>query len=314
MAATTAAVVGIATGIAGAGMSFSEASKQRKAATTARIEADKAIQEARRRAEENVYKALSLSKDPYNRAREAALVQGAQAVEAGIESERGVGATAGRVQMAQNELQRDIANEQTQQIQGLNMAVAQEDARLKDYAANISMAEAAGAQQAMRDAEERRAAAVTQGVQALGSTAAAVGQALPLYYKSQGAKGFQNLQQQATAAGLTPEQFQNAVAAQGGALAGTGYSKTSVDAKGNPIVGAMTPMQFQEYLSSNPDLIKSLLKQNIFAPQPIQTVQPTVGQTTTPPQAGGSQFNTNLPSTSYWDNASMNPFNIYGGI
>jgi type II secretory pathway pseudopilin PulG len=101
MAATTAAVVGIAATVAGTGMSFSEASKQRKAATTARIEADKAIQEARRRAEENVYKALSLSKEPYDRAREAALVQGAQAIEAGVESERGAAATAGRIQTSQ---------------------------------------------------------------------------------------------------------------------------------------------------------------------------------------------------------------------
>jgi hypothetical protein len=301
MAATTAAVVGIASAITGAGMSFSEASKQRKAATTARIEADKAIQQARRRAEENVYKALSLSKEPYNRAREAALVQGAQAVEAGVESERGIGATAGRVQMAQNELQRDIANEQTQQVQDLNKVVATEDARLKDYAANISMAEAQGAQLAMRDAEERRSAAMMQGVQGIASTVGQVGAALPLYYKSQGAKGFQNLQQQATAAGLTPEQFQNTIAAQGGALAGTGYSKTSVDAKGNPIANAMTPMQFQDYLSNNPDLIKQLLKQNLFAPAMKG------------PEDIGSLFDMNTPPRpNPMNSTQLNPFDIYG--
>jgi len=301
MAATTAAVVGIAATVAGTGMSFSEASKQRKAATTARIEADKAIQEARRRAEENVYKALSLSKEPYNRAREAALVQGAQAVEAGVESERGIGATAGRVQMAQNELQRDIANEQTQQVQDLNKVVATEDARLKDYAANISMAEAQGAQLAMRDAEERRAAAVMQGVQGLASTAGQVGQSLNLYQKSQGAKGFQKLQQQATAAGLTPEQFQNTIAAQGGALAGTGYSKTSVDAKGNPIANAMTPMQFQDYLSSDPSLIKDLLKQNLFAP------------VMKGPEDVGSLFDMNTPPRpNPMNSTQLNPFDIYG--
>jgi len=301
MAATTAAVVGIAATIAGTGMSFSEASKQRKAATTARIEADKAIQEARRRAEENVYKALSLSKEPYDRAREAALVQGAQAIEAGVESERGAAATAGRIQMAQNELQRDISGEQTQQIQALNMTVAEEDARLKDYAAKISMAEAEGAQLAMRDAEERRAAAVMQGVQGLASTAGQVGAALPLYYKSQGAKGFKNLQQQATAAGLTPEQFQNTIAAQGGALAGTGYSKTSVDAKGNPIANAMTPMQFQDYMSNNPDLIKDLLKQNLFAPAMKG------------PEDIGSMFDMNTPPRpNPMAPTQLNPFDIYG--
>ena len=312
MAATTAAVVGIAATLAGTGMSFSEASKQRKAATTARIEADKAIQEARKRAEENVYKALSLSKDPYNRAREAALVQGAQATEAGIESERGIGATVGRVQMAQNELQRDIAGEQTQQIQGLNMAVAQEDARLKDYAANISMAEAQGAQLAMRDAEERRAAAITQGVQGLASTAGQVGQSLNLYQKSEGAKAYDKLIKQGTAAGFTQEQIQNAVAAQGGSLAGMGYSKTSVDANGKPIVGYQTPIQFQDALSQDPKAINELLKQNLFAPQPIPTTEVMGMSTTVPPQASGSPFNTNLPGTGYYGGSSLNPFDIYG--
>ena len=301
MAATTAAVVTIAATVAGTGMSFSDASKQRKAATTARLEADKAIQEARRRAEENTYKALSLSKEPYERAREAALVTGAQAIEAGIESERGIGATAGRVQMAENEMQRDISGEQTQQIQALNMTIAEEDARLKDFAAKVSMAEAEGAQLAMRDAEDRRAASMMQGFQGVASTAGAVGQSLNLYQKSQGAKGFQKLQQQATAAGLTPEQFQNKIAAQGGALAGTGYSKTSVDAKGNPIANAMTPMQFQDYLSSDPDLIKDLLKQNLFAPAMKG------------PSDAGSMFNMNTqPRPNPMNSTQLNPFDIYG--
>jgi hypothetical protein len=282
-------------------MSFSDASKQRKAATTARLEADKAIQEARRRAEENTYKALSLSKEPYDRAREAALVQGAQATEAGIESERGAAATAGRVQMAQNEMQRDISGEQTQQIQALNMTVAEEDARLKDFAAKVSMAEAEGAQLAMRDAEDRRASSMMQGVQGLASTAGQVGQSLNLYQKSKGAKGFQKLQQQATAAGLTPEQFQNTIAAQGGALAGTGYSKTSVDAKGNPIANAMTPMQFQDYLSSDPSLIKDLLKQDLFAP----TMKGSADV--------GSMFDMNTPPRANPMNSTqLNPFDIYG--
>ena len=307
-----AAAISAGAALAGTGMSFSEASKQRKAATTARIEADKAIQEARKRAEENVYKALSLSKDPYNRAREAALVQGAQAVEAGVESERGIGATAGRVQMAQNELQRDIAGEQTQQIQGLNMAVAQEDARLKDYAANISMAEAQGAQLAMRDAEERRAAAITQGVQGLASAAGTIGESINLYQKSEGAKAYDKLIKQGTAAGFTQEQIQNAVAAQGGSLAGMGYSKTSVDANGKPIVGYQTPIQFQDALSQDPKAINELLKLNLFAPKPIPTTEVMGMSTTVPPQASGSPFNTNLPGTGYYGGSSLNPFDIYG--
>lgn len=272
MAATTAAVIGATAAATGSYMSFKQASQQSKAATSARIEAEKAIQEAKKRAEQNVYEALSLTKEPYERAREAALVTGAQAIEAGRESERGGAATAGRALMAQNIQQGQIADVQAQEMQNLNQMVATEDARLKDYAANISLAEAAGAQQAIKDAEKLRAQAMTQGFQQLGQFASSVGQALPLYYEGQGAKAYDNLVSQATTAGLSQEQLQNQVAALGvsdpnfAKLSGVGYSAKSVDAKGNPIVNAMTPLQFQDFMIQNPDITKQLIKGDVFKP------------------------------------------------
>jgi hypothetical protein len=203
--------------------------------------------------------------------------------------------------MAQNELQRDISGEQTQQIQALNMTVAEEDARLKDYAAKISMAEAEGAQLAMRDAEERRAAAVVQGVQGIANTASAVGAAIPLYQKSQGAKAYDQLIKQGLAAGKTQEQIQNIVAAQGGPLAGMGYSKTSIDANGKPIVGFQTPMQFQDSLSQDPKTVKELLKLNLFAPDMKG------------PEDVGSLFDINTPPRQNpMAPTQLNPFDIYG--
>jgi hypothetical protein len=83
-----------------------------------------------------------------------------------------------------------------------------------------------------------------------------------------------------------------------------------VDAQGKPIANMMTPVQFQDYMIQNPDLTKSLLERNIF--EPIRTTQPATGPTTMPPQVNGVPFNPNLPQTSYWSNASMNPFDIYG--
>lgn len=274
MAATTAAVVGAGTALAGSYMSFKQASQQSKAATTARIEAEKAIQEAKKRAEQNVFEALSLTKEPYERAREAALVTGAQAIEAGRESERGGAATAGRALMAQNLQQGQIADIQAQEMQGLNQMVAAEESRLKDYAANVSLAEAAGAQQAIRDAEKLRSQAMVQGFQGLGQVASSVGQALPLFYEGQGAKAYDNLVGQATTAGLSQEQLQNQLATLGTSdpnfakLSGVGYSAKSVDASGNPIANAMTPLQFQDFMIQNPDITKQLIKSNIFAPKP----------------------------------------------
>lgn len=317
MAATTAAVVGATTALAGSYMSFKQASQQSKAATTARIEAEKAIQEAKKRAEQNVFEALSLTKEPYERAREAALVSGAQAIEAGRESERGGAATAGRALMAQNQQQGQIADVQAQEMQGLNQMVAAEEGRLKDYAANVSLAEAAGAQQAIKDAEQFRAQAMTQGFQGLGQAASSIGQALPLYYESQGAKGYNQLVSKAAEAGISQEQLQNQLATLGTSdpnfakLSGVGYSAKSVDAKGNPIANAMTPLQFQDFMIQNPDITKQLIKNNIFGIKnaDVNTQQPVM----VPSPATGTQFNTALPGSKYWGNTAMNPFDIYGG-
>ena len=273
MAATTAAVVGAGTALAGSYMSFKQASQQSKAATTARIEAEKAIQEAKKRAEQNVFEALSLTKEPYERAREAALVAGAQAIEAGRESERGGAATAGRVVMGQNQQQGQIADIQAQEMQGLDQMVATEESRLQDYAANVSLAEAAGAQQAIKDAEKLGAEATVQGFQQLGQAAASAGKALPLYYEGKGARTYNRLIDQATSAGVTQEQLQNQLAGLGTSdpnfakLSGVGYAAKSVDADGNPIANAMTALQLQDFMVQNPDITKQLIKNNIFAPK-----------------------------------------------
>ena len=307
-AATIGAVGTIAGTAAAAGgtyMSFRGAAKQRKAADVARGEADRLMQEARKRAEENVYKALSLSKEPFDRTRESALVQGAQAIEAGIESERGSASTAGRIQMAQNELQRDIAGDQTQQIQELNKIVADEDARLADFTANVNMTEAAGAQLAAKDADEAAAAFTTQAVEGIGATAAGVGAALPLFYKTAGAKQYSKLVNQATGAGLDTQGMMNKL------------SKVGSD---NPKYAALqgielkTPDEAQVIISGlDVGALKDLNKLNIFAPKPIQTTQVMGTSTTVPPQGSGSPFNTNLPGAGYYGGASLNPFDIYGG-
>jgi hypothetical protein len=304
MAATTAAVIGIASSVGGTYMSFREASKQSKAATTARLDAEKAIAEAKKRAEQNVFEALSLAKEPYERAREASLASGAQAIEAGRESERGIAATAGRVQMSQNEMQQSIADEQTAQIQGLNKLIATEDARLLDYLAAVNMEEAAGAQKAAAQADKFRAMNIAQGIQGIGNIASSASALLPTYYDSKATNQYEKLAKQATASGLSQEQFQNKLVElsakpEFGALSGVGFSENSVDAKGNPIANMMTPVQFQDYMIQNPDLTKSLLRQNIFAPQQSTQQMPFL-----PTGSAGMSYKDISPDM-------MNPFNVY---
>jgi hypothetical protein len=132
------------------------------------------------------------------------------------------------------------------------------------------MEEAAGAQKAAAQADKFRAMNIAQGIQGIGNIASSASALLPTYYDSKATNQYEKLAKQATASGLSQEQFQNKLVElsakpEFGALSGVGFSENSVDAKGNPIANMMTPVQFQDYMIQNPDLTKSLLKQDIFS-------------------------------------------------
>jgi len=170
--AVAAAGIGAGTTLYGGAKSFSDASKARKRGEAAQRAADKAIEDARRRVDVNVYEQLSIAKEPYELMRDALLTAGATGLQAGVEGEtRGAAATAGRIQMAQNQQQAGIRAQQAQQMDEINRLVADEDKRRQQQLAGIAMKEAAGAQAAIRDAEEDRAAYIAQGVGTLGSIA-----------------------------------------------------------------------------------------------------------------------------------------------
>ena len=190
-AATSLAIAGLAVGIgttaASMGASFGQAAKQKKAAQKAQEQADKAFTEARKKLEVNYYKGLGIQKEPYELEREALAQSGAQAMEAARETERGVAATAGRVQMAQNQGQRQIAGAMGQELTNLEMLTAQEDSRLRDAQAQLDLEQAAGAQDAAAQAEKFANQATQQGIQGAISIGSQIGEALPLYGKSMGA-------------------------------------------------------------------------------------------------------------------------------
>lgn len=169
-------------------MSFSQAGKQRKMQNQAEADADKAMQEARKRLEVNYYDQLSIFKDPYELQREAAISSGAQAIQAGVESERGAAATAGRVQMAQNEAQAGIRTEMGQELSALEKLSATEDARLRDINVQLDLGEVAGAQQKAADAQAAAEAATMQGVQSVGSAIQQGISIVPLYQQSRASK------------------------------------------------------------------------------------------------------------------------------
>ena len=200
MAVTTAAVVGIAATAATTGFSFAQANKQRKLQREAESQAKEMMAEARKKLDVNFYEQLAIQKEPYELEREAMIAAGAQAIEAGVESERGAAATAGRIQMAQQAGQRDIATAMGQELLGLQKLTAEEESRLRDVKTQIDLEEAAGAQMAAASAEERANLATMQGVEGLVNTGQQAAQMVPLFARNRGAEMAALSQMQ-----LTPE-------------------------------------------------------------------------------------------------------------
>lgn len=255
MAVTTAAVIGIAATAASTTMSFVQAGKQKQAQRQAERDADEAMQEARKKLEVNVYDKLGIQKEAYELEREALLSQGAQSIQAGVESERGAAATAGRVQLAQQEGQGAIRTAMGQELSGLEKLSAQEEGRNRDIGVQLDLEEVAGAQLAAANAAELGAQAEQQGWQGVTSMAGQVASAMPLFAKSASAKQFSQLQSdyaKAAESGNIASKFkdasgnvipfQEAIKIMGGPT-GTGYG---FDVSG---VGGMKSDVFQDYMT-----------------------------------------------------------------
>ncbi len=277
VATTTAiALAGLAVSAGGAGMSFAQAGKQRKLQREAQAEATKAMQEARQKLDVNFYKQLGIQKEPYELEREALLSTGAQLIEAGVESERGAAATAGRVLMGQQVGQRQVAAAMGQEMAGLERATVGEATRLRDMGVQLDLAEVQGAQLAERDAQRAAAAATTQGLQAIQSIGQQVMQAAPLYGQSasssQAAKiddiGMDKMN-------LSQMDMQKSIASLG-KVNNIDFSK----------VASMTPMQYQDFMGKvdvgTLKTIREMLPTTLQSFRPAEYALPTTQPTTQP--------------------------------
>lgn len=180
---TVAAGIGLAATAATTTGSFIQAGKQREAQRSAERDADEAMAAARKKLEINFYDKLSIQKEPYELEREALLAQGAEAIQAGVESERGAAATAGRVQLAQQQGQAGIRTAMGQELMGLERLSAQEDSRLRDIGTQLDLEEVSGAQLAAANAQELAAQATQQGFEGVTSMAQQISTFAPLYEK-----------------------------------------------------------------------------------------------------------------------------------
>ena len=248
---TAIAIGGLAISAASATKSFIDAGKQRRAQKEAENAANAAMAEARKKLDVNFYDAMAINKEPYELAKEAMLVQGSEAIQAGVESERGAAATAGKVQMAMNEGQAGIRTEMGKEMMDIQNKQLTEDSRLRDVGVQLDTEEAAGAQQAAADAQKAAAAANAQGFASATQAAQQGLSMVNLYQKSGSTNQLGGLEKNYNASvakgGMKPEFYD----AQGKALPfqqavgklGSGYG---FDVAG---VGSMNPMAFNDYMT-----------------------------------------------------------------
>jgi hypothetical protein len=241
---TIAAGVGLAATAGTTGMSFAQARKQRRLQQDAEDKAAQMMSEARKKLEVNYYDQLAIQKEPYELEREALISAGAQAIEAGKESERGAAAVAGRVQMAQQQGQRDIAAAMGQEMLGLEKLSAQEESRLRDVGVQLDLGEVEGAQMAAAQAAEAANIATQQGVQGIINMGQQVAGMAPLYARNKPAE--------IAAMGgavMTPEQYKtfgNVPQYEGSPFLGAGgIDKTNLDFD---VIGKMNKQQYNQFL------------------------------------------------------------------
>lgn len=191
---TALAIISATATAASAGMSFAQANKQKKLYEKAQEDAAKSMVEAKKAINVNYYEGLSIPTQAYEMERDILKAASAQAIEAGREGDqRGVAATAGRVQAAVNEGARDIRSDMSKELYDLNKLTQTENKNIATNLAELDLAEAQGAQLAARDAQEARAAAMKQGFQQVAALGGQLASAAPLYEKSQQSKFLGNV-------------------------------------------------------------------------------------------------------------------------
>ena len=162
--AAIAAIGGLASTALTTGFSIADMRKMKKLQKEADADAEKFMNEAKKLLEVNAYDQLAVQMKPYELEREALASVGAQALEAGRESERGAAATAGRVYAGYSDAIRDIQTRQGKEMADLAKLSAAEDARLKDVKTQIALDEATGAQMASAMYDERASQATQNAI------------------------------------------------------------------------------------------------------------------------------------------------------
>ena len=176
MAVTTAAVVGIAAGVASTAKSFSDAAKAKKAQQKASKDAARLMADARKRAEVDEFATLTIPTDAYEAAFETTLAANKQQVEALQEGDtRALAAGVGRAGAQAAASAEKTRQQMGQDLFNVQKMKAQSKENIKQQLIGMDVGQAKDAKAEAAYQEQLRAQSIQQGIQGIGQVAGTVG-------------------------------------------------------------------------------------------------------------------------------------------
>jgi hypothetical protein len=259
-----------------------QAQKMRKEQRKSEQEAANLMKDIYNELEKNQYAAVALPMKSFELEREALAAQGAQAVQAGAESERTAAATAGLTMSQYRKALRDIQSEQADKMLELDLLTAQEAARKGDIKMQFKAQEAEGAAAAAADYEQRKLAAVGGAIEgAIGAAGTAMA-AIPLFKASKGVRAASNLEdayQKAFGMGnLSPDLYDssgNPLSASMAIAKRLGLDEAKLKELGMYTeAGQFDDAKFRTYVSQLPEVDLQDVLRSGFEPSSLQQVKP----------------------------------------
>ena len=181
-AATAVAAAGVLIGGASAGMSFSQAAKQKKLAETANKASDKLMEEAKKRAEVEFMQKLNVPLDAYDRQEERNIQSQQQNIEALQQGDpRNLLAGLGAVGAGATAAAEENRIAKGKELFALQQKQVQEQSDINQDLKDMSSGAAADQQMRARDAQEASAAAMQQGVASVGQAVGSAASVVPLF-------------------------------------------------------------------------------------------------------------------------------------
>lgn len=181
-AATAVAAAGVLIGGASAGMSFSQAAKQKKLAETANKASDKLMEEAKKRAEVEFMQKLNVPLDAYDRQEERNIQSQQQNIEMLQQGDpRNVLAGLGSVGAEATNSAEENRIAKGKELFALQQKQVQEQSDINQDLKDMSSGAAADQQMRARDAQEASAAAMQQGVASVGQAVGSAASVVPLF-------------------------------------------------------------------------------------------------------------------------------------